>query len=52
MEKSSLHQGLSDTKKEAIQNLGFGIVNKVFFKFADKFWTGDKNFYAFQQANG
>lgn len=32
---------LPENKKIAIQNLGFGTINKVFFKFPQKFWSSD-----------
>ena len=30
---------LPEKKKEAIQNLGYGVINKVFLKFPKKFWS-------------
>lgn len=32
---------LPENKKIAIQNLGFGTINKLFFKFPQKFWSSD-----------
>lgn len=32
---------LPEKKKNAIQNLGFGLVNKIFLKFPKKFWSQD-----------
>ncbi|HMV41577.1 MAG TPA: FAD-dependent oxidoreductase, partial [Leptospiraceae bacterium] len=53
---------LPQNKTDAIHKLGFGLVNKIFYKFPKKFWTkdlgnfgfiGDQNFesYEFQDLN-
>ena len=39
---------LSDAKEEAITSLGMANFNKVFFRFANRFWSDNKHYHIFQ----